>query len=448
MDIYRVIFLILLSLGWGGCRAAVVVVADSLTREPLVNASVFGKFGNYLGLSDMQGRIACASSADYPLTLRYMGFKEIVLNQPGADSVFMQESFDELPEVVIESRQAKMLHVFAYVREYSTLATYTDTVTLFREKMVDFMLPYDYRSRYRGWRLPRIIKSKSYYRFSNAAGLDSVSDRCNNHFTWTDWIGILPTISEPLALSEPVGRDTLHGKYSPYEIWSRKNGRVAVDIDVLADTAARRWVPEISRFFDNEKTDFEQFRLRVNYSDASKGELLPIDLNSYSFLIESRGRGHDMFRFNRHYEPFFVSTYAEVYILDREFVTTKEAKIWSAGGCDARDIDIIVPQDAPQLQAPVAELIARVEAIDEQQVRLSQRHDYSYAYRPKIKRNIGYRALGILKNITGIGSAIAKRKWKKNWHKFSRQQIQTNNRRRAEADSIEAARADSSAVKK
>ena len=32
-----------------------------------------------------------------------------------------------------------------------------------------------------------------------------------------------------------------------------------------------------------------------------------------------------MFRFNKLNEPFFVSTQADVYILDKEFITIKEA---------------------------------------------------------------------------------------------------------------------------
>lgn len=33
-----------------------------------------------------------------------------------------------------------------------------------------------------------------------------------------------------------------------------------------------------------------------------------------------------MFRFNRNDEPFFVNTFAEVYILDKEYITVKEAR--------------------------------------------------------------------------------------------------------------------------
>ena len=62
---------------------------------------------------------------------------------------------------MVESRQQKVMHMLAYVREYSTLTTYTDTVFLFREKMVDFMLNTDPKVKFQGWSYPRILKSSS-----------------------------------------------------------------------------------------------------------------------------------------------------------------------------------------------------------------------------------------------------------------------------------------------
>ena len=116
------------------------VVADSLSRAGLPNASVFDSRGRLVGTCDANGRIPYVTEADFPVTVRHLGFKERTVRAAVQDTVFLQESFMELPEVVFESRQHRVLHLLAYVREYSTLTTYADTVTLFREKMVDYML--------------------------------------------------------------------------------------------------------------------------------------------------------------------------------------------------------------------------------------------------------------------------------------------------------------------
>ncbi len=104
-----------------------------------------------------------------------MGYEERNIPVATTDTIFMKEQILELPEFVVESREHRVLHMLAYVREYSTLSTYSDTIFMFREKMVDYMLPSDNKVRFNGWNNPRILTSKSYYRFTNSLGLDSVA---------------------------------------------------------------------------------------------------------------------------------------------------------------------------------------------------------------------------------------------------------------------------------
>ena len=126
------------------------IVADSLTRKPLPSASLFDHKGNAVGITNARGRMPLISRSSYPVTVRYLGFKEKTIETPGADTIFLQENAASLPEIVVESGRHKVLHVLAYVREFSTLTTYTDTVFLFREKMVDFMLNPDRKVRFKG----------------------------------------------------------------------------------------------------------------------------------------------------------------------------------------------------------------------------------------------------------------------------------------------------------
>ncbi|MDE6287875.1 MAG: carboxypeptidase-like regulatory domain-containing protein, partial [Muribaculaceae bacterium] len=191
------------------------VVVDSVTRLPLPSATIFDNRGTVIGITDTHGRAGRVPASSYPITVRYLGFKETAVATP-ADTIFMAENPMELNEVTVQSRQQKVLHVLAYVREYSTLTSYTDTVFLFREKMVDYMLNSNPKVKFNDWRVPRILKSRSYYRFTNLAGLDSVSDNCSNHFSWADWIGIAPAPEMPARLhGHEFATDTLYGRYSP-----------------------------------------------------------------------------------------------------------------------------------------------------------------------------------------------------------------------------------------
>ncbi|MDE6271272.1 MAG: carboxypeptidase-like regulatory domain-containing protein, partial [Muribaculaceae bacterium] len=351
-----------------GQQARTAVVADSTTRFPLPNASVFDRHGRAVGVSGRNGRLPVIAPESYPLTVRYLGFMERVVPASSADTVFMQENVAELPEMVVE-RRARMLHVLAYVREYSTLTTYSDTVSLFREKMVDYMLPPDDRAKFRGWKRPRVIASKSFYRFSNSLGLDSVSSKSNHHFSWSDWIGLAPSASLPQGVrGVEAGTDTVSGRYAPREIWMRSGDRLIVDVDVLADTLSRKWVPNLTAFF-NKGVDFDRFNVRFNYDYVDADTVALHDVSGFTFNIESNGRGHDMFMFNKVYEPLFVSTYGEVYILDKEYITVKEARQWEKRRFDKEEVAILVPQEAPELQPAVLALVERVNAVDNDKVR-------------------------------------------------------------------------------
>ncbi len=413
-------------------RRGFFVVADSLTRKPLESASVFDRSGKFICTSRGGGRVSEATAVDCPLTIRFMGFHEATVPDMNVDTVFLRENIMELPEFVVESRQKKVLHVLAYVREYSTLSTYTDTVFMFREKMVDFMLPGEGKLRFRGWRYPRVLDSKSYYRFTDAGGLDSVSDRCNHYFSWSDWIGLPPEIMLPAGMAgAEAATDTLSGKYSPVEIWDRNTSRITVDVDVLADTMGRKWVPNASGFFVNEDIDFERFSLRLNYNSLPGEAVSPADLTAYSFNIESRGRGRGMFQFNSRNQPFFVATYTEAYILDKEYITVKEARKWERRKFDAGEVGIYEPQEAPELQPAILALIDRVNNADNDKIRVGLEPDRRLMSRNVSKRNfnIGYRALSMLKQLTGITLIRSHKNFNRKWNEFTDAQKERNLRR-------------------
>ena len=396
------------------------VVADSISRLPLPNASLFDKKGNLLGICNGIGKSPYISESDLPVIIRYMGFKEKEIENLNQDTIFLQENYFELPEVVVATRQKSILHMLAYVREYSSLTTYTDTIFLFREKMVDFMVPQDRKMKYRGWTKPRILSSKSYYQFRNSEGLDSVSDECDHHFSWSDWIGVIPimSINEKLRSAE-ISSDTLKGKYSHSEIWNKNKDKITIDINVLADSTTQRWVPDIKGYF-KDNLDFENFKVHFSYDNVTGDLLLPNDLSSYSFNIESEGRGRPLFRFNRPDENYFVSTYAEVYFLDKEFISLKEAKKWEKHNFNTDKIEIYEAYAAPELQPYIIYLMDRVENIDKHQIVLSWKDDPRFRYERRRNNNfsLGNRLLNIVKGITGISSLQARKKRNKDWKEF------------------------------
>lgn len=334
----------------------------------------------------------------------------------------------ELPEVVVESPRHKALHVLAYVREYSTLSTYTDTVFLFREKMVDYMLVSDKKARFKGWTSPRILKCRSYYRFTDAEGLDSVSDAGRHHFSWSDWVGIPPATELPGGLrSADYVTDTLRGKYGLDEVWVRKKDSISVDVNALPDAVCRKWIPGLSRFVQ-DGIEFEKMDFSFHYDNVITDLVTPFDLTHCSFNIESRGRGHRMFRFGRPDEPFYVTTDAEVYVLDKEYITLKEARKWENHNFNADDIEIFKPMETAPLPPSIQALTDRVDAIDKGSVRLDQTPDRRLVGKNLDNHNfrIGERALFLLKQLTGISLIKSRRHFKRNWRDFQRERNRQN----------------------
>lgn len=343
------------------------------------------------------------------------------------DSLFFPDNISELPELTVESQKHRVLHVLAYVREHSTLSSYTDTIFLFREKMVDFILKPDMKVRFKGWSNPRPLTSQSYYRFTNNRGLDSVSDESRHHFSWSDWIGIPAGMSLPQKLKEANGSDTIPGKYGPTEIWTKRDDKVNVEINVLANPSKEKWVADLSGFFRNN-LDFYTFRINYDYDNVVGDSITPWNLSGYSFDIESNGRGHDMFRFSRFDTPFFVTTSAQVFILDKEYITVKEAKKWLSTKFDTDEIGIYQPIDAPQLPDDILQLIDRINSIDKGSIRLGLETDERLISNKLGGRNfrIGRRALLMLKQVTGIAAYRSRRKINDKWKKFRRDQQRSN----------------------
>ncbi len=167
-----------------GVSARNVKVVDAVSGEALSGVAVFNRQGDILGVSSSKGVLPYVPAEAYPLTVRCLGYKDatdIGIN----DTIVKLDEFPfDLFEIVVEPEKKQVLHMLAYQREYSTLSTYTDTVTLFREKWVDYMIPSPSVKRFDGWLTPRMLTTGSYYHFRNANGLDSVSDRFNQHFSW------------------------------------------------------------------------------------------------------------------------------------------------------------------------------------------------------------------------------------------------------------------------
>ncbi len=332
----------------GHARGTVAV--DSLTGNPVPKASVFDKKGNLIGVCSDNGLLPPVPASAYPLTISSMGYAPASVGSLSLDTVVLRGTEYELPEVLVESKKHQVLHMIGYVREYSTLTTYSDTVMLFREKTVDFMVP-----------------------------VGRESGQFGGYFSWADWIDISGGSEMPETLKgQERAEATAGGRHGPAAVWRRNGDDISLEIDILADERNARWAPGLYGFVKNG-LDIRRMNLKYLFSGVGSDTILADDIARMSFSIESNGRGRNLNLFFRTSDPVYVDTYAEIYMTDKEYISVPEAKRWEKALPRNGGIGFFPPPDAPELQPAIRSIVERVEAIDYSALRLNEKPDSRYA---------------------------------------------------------------------
>ncbi len=357
--------------------AQISKVKDAENNAPIARVSIFDNTGKMIATGDDKGRLPYIHSSSYPITLRCLGYSDKKIYSLSDSVIEMTRTAIDLPELKVDSRKRPILHLTGYLREISSMSSSVDTVMLYREKWVDFMIPTGNEKRFKGWTDPRILKSKSYYKFTDAWGRDSVSDRINHHFSWSDWVSLPPRVNQPTAIvrNRQIS-DTIMGIYSPAELWRRDSVKIRVDVDVLADTLRGKWATRLNHRLWRD-LDFERLLLTFEYSDCDTFSVKPQNIDRMSCYIESMGRGHDMFRFKTRYDnTLYVTTYVDLIIADREYLTVKDAKRMEKDQLLAlEEASLVLESEKMPRDSVINDLIARVNNINHDQRRLGMEID-------------------------------------------------------------------------
>lgn len=383
---------------------AATIVVDAETGHPLAKASVFDSNGTVVAICTDNGEIPYVGTDAYPITIQYIGYTPLTLDAPADGPVEMHATEFNLSEIEIVSQKQQVLQLTGYLREYSTLTTSKGDVTMFREKSVDFMIPSKDVKRFAGWLSPRVLSSRSYYRFTDSEGLDSVSNTFSQHFSWSDWVGIFKNRRLPNSISSNENTtDTIWGKYTPSQVWTRNGDSVTLDIDMLAHNKNLEWVPRMALFMGTGN-DFTRFSIKYRFDDVTASDITADNIAHMSYNIESSRSGRDMHRLSFREQPLYVNTYAELYITDRRYISVGAARRLEKQPTADSDATLTAPDNIPPLPQPVVDLIARVNDIDHDHRRGTAAADHRYIGKPNKER---FSIIGTVKKVAKrIGSLI------------------------------------------
>lgn len=309
------------------CLNAEVRIVDSETGQPLAKASIFDKSGIFIGTADDEGNIPQnISSLSYPINIRYVGYVPITVTTPQAGTVSMNESSYTLPEIVVNDVSRNILYLQVYVREYHTLDNSKDTVAIFKEQVTDYAIPIG-KAKFKGWKKPRLL-AENQYKYTKIdkkkSSIDTLSYKEKDNKSITTNFDITQKFKLPVSLVAGEAREYVkEGKYYPEEKWTATEDYYTYDNDGLANNKDHIYTLNFLGLIGGSQTMDDS---HYKFERGSKSGVGPENLIEASHNWNMALRGKIMNKASEQKEDTNTSFYSEMFVIDRAYLTTEEAK--------------------------------------------------------------------------------------------------------------------------
>lgn len=308
--------------------SAKIQVKDAESGQPLPKASVFDNKGLFIGVADDNGILppTIAESA-YPINIRYVGYQPVDVATPDVGEVNLYESTYVLPELVVDDKSRNLLYLQVFVREYTTGEDSNDTLGQYKEQIVDYVFPVAKKTKFKGWKKPRILATKNYKQIKKERKKQSVDTLTYNEekskytsdFSLTDKF----VVPDPI-LSGEVKEYVVEGKYSPEEKWYVIGDNYIVEKDELSDYENHIYQPSILKLFGAsmaQTTNESRYKFDIGEKAPSIENLVEVtqqwDIILKGKLFKKMTEANDDTKLNH---------YSEMFVIDRAYLTAEEAK--------------------------------------------------------------------------------------------------------------------------
>ena len=335
-------------------------VVDATDHSPVSAASIFDASGNMVGFTWSDGVFSEIPTTAYPVTIRCMGYEQLVIERPENKTWEMTPIAYEMEEVVIVPVKRNILKQTFYVREYFSMSSETDTVTFFSEHMADRFVPTSKDAKFGGNSELRILESRQYGHYQ-LFGQDSITTDPESMFP------SMTTIFEPIDKEIPVPKSfkeqenttkfhEVPGK-SGMELIAKQNDQTfTISVDALADTKDHKispWPLKLLGF----TMEFNQIYVTQAYRVNDKGVYQPKDLLETSYVMQADGRGKYLRKALKSDKPVVIRCMVEMYIVDRDYFTKEEAK--AAYKNKPTDVKFEIPSTVPPLNEATRRMVER-----------------------------------------------------------------------------------------
>ena len=355
------LFIIVITLVSLVCAAdAQTRVIDANDKSPVSAASVLDAAGNMVGYTFADGTLSEIPESEYPITVRSLGYEQLVIDSAEEKVWEMTPISYELEEVVIVPVERNVMKQTFYAREYFSMNTKTDTATFFTEHMGLRYVPAKKGVKVRGSSSYRVIENRSYGRYM-LFGKDSIVSDADAEFP--SMISVLDfsfdEIKVPESFKEQDGGSKLYEKKgkSGLSLVLKQNSQVfTITKDGLADEKDHSisiWPLKVLGF----GMDINQLYATQTYRVNDEGSYMHKDLLESGFVMEADGTGRMFRKMMKSEEPIVIRVMVELYIVDRDFLTKEEAKLERKNR--PSHMEFVIPDNVPPLNEATRRMIER-----------------------------------------------------------------------------------------
>ena len=334
-------------------------VVDVMDNSPVSSAAIFDAQGNVVGFTSSEGDFSDIPESDYPLTIRCIGYENIVVEQPKDTVVQMIPMIYELDEAVISASRDVMKQTF-YVREYFTISSATDTITHFLEHMCDRYVPVSKKVKFKKNDLRyRNTRSYKYYQIDDRDSI-AVSNKPDSK-----------SLLDLLDAEEVDASESFKGQMGVNRYYEKK-GKSGISHsrkqnehtfteykDGLAgekDHAIN--LPWLLRMLGVSMEAHQAYMTHV-YKANDAAVYQPKDLIQAGVVVELLGKGKLLRQMVNSDIPVKIHFSMEYYVVSREYLSKDQAK--EEYKAKNLKVPFEIPATVPQLSEATRKIIQRAE---------------------------------------------------------------------------------------
>lgn len=304
-----------------------IEIVDAEDGQPLPAASIFNSEGSLLGVADADGTYEKVSDGDWPLTVRYIGYRAATAESPCAQ-IRMEREDVALPEIEVDNT-TDGVWLLCYARGSCSLSQSESVDMVYSEKMVDFLIPLKKGAKgFKKISKPRTLLELNTVRTVTPQGRDTTFQTTKGSIDFSIFCKDIDNVeTEPDSMR---GRDAavMNVDDGCDGITYRKSGGLfSITKDHLFKNKDHRFnMPGIINLLLGMKISVTEDVESRLYGVNSYGKYYPSDLALMSMTIKMELSGKRIKKKTGRDEPADAFLWTEIYPVDYRFVTAAESK--------------------------------------------------------------------------------------------------------------------------